>query len=189
MSDAPTPIPEVPDLASLLLVDDDPVLCEVLARALLRRGFTVTIAHSVDEALRAVEADPPEYAVIDLKLPDQSGLKLIARLKSADENTRVVMLTGHASIPTAIEAIKLGAVYYLPKPANADEVVAAFQRENADDNIAVNGSTQSVEHVEWEHISRVLRDHDGNISATARALSMHRRTLQRKLRKPPDENK
>ena len=186
MSDSPTP--DLPDRASLLLVDDDPVLCEVLARALDRRGFTVTVAHSVEAALRAVEADPPEYAVIDLKLPDQSGLKLIARLKAADEHTRIVMLTGHASIPTAIEAIKLGAIYYLPKPANADEVVAAFDRERADDDIPVNGSTLSVQRVEWEHISRVLRDHDGNVSATARALSMHRRTLQRKLRKPPVDN-
>jgi two-component system response regulator RegA len=173
------------DEASLLLVDDDPLLCEVLARALSRRGFDVSVAHTVEDALRAVEAEAPEYAVIDLKLPDQSGLKLIARLKAADENTRIVMLTGHASIPTAIEAIKLGAIYYLPKPANADEIVAAFNRENADDDVPVDRNSLSIEHVEWAHISRVLQDHDGNISATARALSMHRRTLQRKLRKPP----
>ncbi len=176
---------ELTDDASLLLVDDDPVLCEVLARALSRRGFAVNVAHSVDDALRAVEADPPEYAVIDLKLPGQSGLKLISRLKAADENTRIVMLTGHASIETAIEAIKLGAIYYLPKPANANEILAAFNRENADDDIEVSASTLPVRQVEWEHINRVLRDHDGNISATARALSMHRRTLQRKLRRPP----
>jgi len=176
------------DAASLLLVDDDPVLCEVLARALTRRGFTVSIANSVEAALQSVEDDPPEYAVVDLKLPGQSGLKLIARLKAADENTRVVMLTGHASIPTAIEAIKLGAIYYLPKPANADEILAAFNRDNANDDVAVHGSTLTVERVEWEHISRVLRDHDGNVSATARALSMHRRTLQRKLRRPPPDS-
>jgi len=185
MTESPTA--ELPEQATLLLVDDDPVLCEVLARALGRRGFDVTVAHSVESALCAVEAEAPEYAVIDLKLPDQSGLKLISALKAADENTRIVMLTGHASIPTAIEAIKLGAIYYLPKPANADEVVAAFARENANDDVPVDGSTLSVERVEWEHISRVLRDHDGNISATARALSMHRRTLQRKLRRPPSE--
>jgi two-component system, response regulator RegA len=184
MSELPT-TPEVLDQATMLVVDDDPVLCEVLARALSRRGFSVRVAHSVESALHAVEEEPPEYAVIDLKLPDQSGLKLISALKAADENTRIVMLTGHASIPTAIEAIKLGAIYYLPKPANADEVVAAFNRENANDDVPVDGTTLSVERVEWEHINRVLRDHDGNISATARALSMHRRTLQRKLRKPP----
>ena len=181
-------IEEASDQASLLLVDDDPVMCEVLARALARRGFTVSVAHSVEEAMRLVETDAPEYAVIDLKLPGQSGLKLISRLKAIDEHTRIVMLTGHASMPTAIEAIKLGAIYYLPKPANADEVVAAFTRKDADDDIPVVSNTLSVERVEWEHISRVLRDHNGNISATARALSMHRRTLQRKLRRPPSSD-
>ncbi len=173
------------DRASLLLVDDDHVLCDVLSRALRSRGFEVHVAHTVDEALQAIEAEPPEYAVVDLRLPDQSGLKLVARLKAADIHTRVVVLTGHGSIPTAIEAIKLGATYYLVKPTDADTVVAAFGRNGGDANLPVEGKPMSVERLEWEHIQRVLHDNDGNISATARALSMHRRTLQRKLHKHP----
>lgn len=173
------------NLASLLLVDDDRVLCDVLARALGSRGFDVTVAHTVEDALRTIDGDPPEYAVVDLKLPDQSGLKLVSRLKAADAHTRIVVLTGHGSIPTAIEAIKLGATYYLVKPTDADTIVAAFGRDGGDDSLPVEGKPLSVERLEWEHIHRVLHDNDGNVSATARALSMHRRTLQRKLHKRP----
>jgi two-component system, response regulator RegA len=170
---------------SLLLVDDDAVFGLVLARALDARGFLVRVAHSSDAAFSAIEDDPPEYAVVDLKLPDGSGLKIVSRLIAADPQTRVVVLTGHASVPTAVEAIKLGARYYLPKPADADAIVAALHRDSGDDDVPVSAPALSVERVEWEHIQRVLQDHGGNISATARALSMHRRTLQRKLRKPP----
>jgi two-component system response regulator RegA len=175
------------DIPSLLLVDDDAVLCDVMARALGARGYAVCVAHSFEEAVRAVDHDPPEYAVIDLKLPDQSGLKLVTHLRSADPQTRIVMLTGHGSIPTAIEAIKLGATYYLTKPADADEVVAAFAHEAGNDSIHVDGKPMSVERLEWEYIQRVLHENGGNISATARALSRHRRTLQRKLRKRPSK--
>ncbi len=173
------------DRPSLLLVDDDRALCEVLSRALGARGFAVTVAHAVDDALQAIDGDAPEYAIIDLKLPDQSGLKLVSRLKDADPHTRIVVLTGHGSIPTAVEAIKLGATYYLVKPTDADTVVAAFGREEGDDTLLVDDRPMSIERLEWEHIQRVLHDNDGNISATARALSMHRRTLQRKLAKRP----
>jgi two-component system response regulator RegA len=173
------------DLPSLLLVDDDQVLCAVMARALGARGFDVTVAHSIDEAMRIVDAEAPEYALVDLKLGEQSGLKLVSKLKAADEATRIVILTGHGSIPTAIEAIKLGATYYLTKPADADEVVAAFAHEGGNDALAVDSKPMSVERLEWEYIQRVLHENGGNISATARALSMHRRTLQRKLHKPP----
>jgi len=173
------------DRANLLFVDDDHALCDVMSRALTGRGFEVTVAHNHDGAVRAIDGDPPEYAVVDLKLPDQSGLKLVERLKAADPHTRVVVLTGHGSIPTAVEAIKLGATYYLVKPVDADTVVAAFGRANGDANLPVEDKPMTVERVEWEHIQRVLHDHDGNISATARALSMHRRTLQRKLHKRP----
>lgn len=173
------------DGASLLLVDDDHTLCEVLARAFEARGFAVTVAHAVERAQQAIEHDPPEYAVVDLKLPDQSGLKLVSRLKDTDPHTRIVVLTGHGSIQTAIEAIKLGATYYLVKPTDADTIVAAFYRETGDDSAPVEDKPMSIERLEWEHIQRVLHDHDGNISATARALSMHRRTLQRKLAKRP----
>ena len=112
---------------------------------------------------------------------------MVARLKAADAHTRVVVMTGHASIPTAVEAIKLGATYYLTKPIDADAVVAAFGRDGGDENVPIDPRPMTVERVEWEHIQHVLRQHDGNISATARALSMHRRTLQRKLRRPPSE--
>ena len=173
------------DRASLLLVDDDRALCEVLCRALESRGFAVTVAHAVDDALQAIDGNAPEYAIVDLKLPDQSGLKLVSRLKDADPHTRIVVLTGHGSIPTAIEAIKLGATYYLVKPTDADTIVAAFGRDAGDDTLPVEDKPMSIERVEWEHIQRVLHDNDGNVSATARALSMHRRTLQRKLGKRP----
>ena len=171
--------------ASMLLVDDDRALCDVMSRALKSRGFDVTVAHTVQDALQVIETDPPEFAVVDLKLPDESGLRLVSKLKAADPHTRIVVLTGHGSIPTAIEAIKLGAVYYLVKPTDADTVVASFARENGDDTLAVDTRPMSVERLEWEHIQRVLHDNEGNISATARALSMHRRTLQRKLHKRP----
>jgi two-component system response regulator RegA len=145
----------------------------------------VTVAHTYESALHAIDGDPPEYAVVDLKLPDQSGLKLVERLKAEDPHTRIVVLTGHGSIPTAVEAIKLGATYYLVKPVDADTVVAAFSREEGDAGLPLEDRPMTVERVEWEHIQRVLHDHDGNVSATARALSMHRRTLQRKLHKRP----
>jgi two-component system response regulator RegA len=174
------------DRASLLLVDDDRTLCEVMGRALSVRGFAVNAVHTVEDALRTIYGDPPEFAVVDLRLHDQSGLKVVSHLKAADAHTRIVMLTGHASIPTAIEAIKLGATYYLTKPTDADAVVAAFARENGDVDVPVDAKPMTVERVEWEHIQHVLNHHGGNISATARALSMHRRTLQRKLRRPPE---
>jgi two-component system response regulator RegA len=173
------------DRPSLLMVDDDRTLCEVMGRALDARGFAVTTLHAATDALHAIERDPPEYALVDLKLPDQSGLKLVARLREADAHTRIVVLTGHASIPTAVEAIKLGALNYLTKPTDADAVVAAFARDEGDASVPIDARAMTVERVEWEHIQHVLHDHGGNISATARALSMHRRTLQRKLQRPP----
>lgn len=176
------------DRPSLLLVDDDATFCSVLSRALEKRGFRVSVAHSVGTALGAMEASPPEYAVIDLKMPDESGLTLVSRLKTLDEQTRIVVLTGYASIATAVEAIKLGATYYLSKPADADDIVAALYRDSGDASAPVNDKPLSVHRLEWEHINRVLMENEGNISATARALSMHRRTLQRKLNKHARKN-
>jgi two-component system, response regulator RegA len=181
------PTADLRDHAAVLLVDDDLTLCEVMSRALTARGFAVTAVHSLDDALRAIERDPPEFALVDLKLADQSGLKVVARLKAADPHTRIVVLTGHASIPTAVEAIKLGATDYLTKPTDADAVVTAFGRDGGDENVPIDPTPMTVERVEWEHIQHVLHQHGGNVSATARALSMHRRTLQRKLRRPPGE--
>jgi two-component system response regulator RegA len=173
------------DCSSLLLVDDDPTFCRVLGLALSRRGFAVATAPDSATALRLAAADPPEYAVVDLNLAGDSGLLLIPELLALDPATRIVVLTGYASIATAVEAIKLGAVNYLPKPADADQVAAAFAATTGDPAAPVNARPLSVNRLEWEHIQRVLRDNDGNISATARQLGMHRRTLQRKLAKRP----
>lgn len=170
---------------SLLLVDDDEIFCAVLAQAFERRGYQVRIAHDADEALQLACEEPPEFAVVDLRMPGTSGLDLVRRLRHLDENTRIVMLTGYASIATAVEAIKLGAVHYLAKPADADEILAAFQREEGDAGIDLPGRPLSVNRLEWEHIQKVLQECGGNISATARRLNMHRRTLQRKLQKRP----
>jgi two-component system, response regulator RegA len=173
------------DKPSLLLVDDDEAFRRVLARAMERRGYTVTTAADVAEALSAAQQHAPEYAVVDLKMPGESGLVLIERLIELDPNTRIVMLTGYASVATAVEAIKLGATHYLAKPVDADEVVAALNKVEGDSSLYVSDSPLSVDRLEWEHIQRVLTEHDGNVSATARALKMHRRTLQRKLNKRP----
>lgn len=173
------------DGPSILLVDDDPLFRQVLARALGRRGYAVSTAGSVDEAMQLVAEAAPEYAVVDLKMPGDSGLVLIKALIELDPNTRIVMLTGYASIATAVEAIKLGAVHYLVKPADAEQILAALGRSEGDAEVPVAEEPLSVNRLEWEHIQRVLAQHDGNISATARALKMHRRTLQRKLDKRP----
>ena len=170
---------------TLLLVDDDPTFCDVMRRALSRRGFRVIVAHGADEALACARCEPPCYAVIDLKMPGDSGLSLIPHLRALSEPVRIVVLTGYASVATAVEAIKLGATYYLAKPVDADEVVAAFGRDSGDPNAAVAARPLSVERLQWEHIQRILEEQNGNISATARTLNMHRRTLQRKLAKRP----
>lgn len=172
------------DAASLLLVDDDVTFCRVLRTALVKRGFSVSIAHSVEEALPLACDNPPEFAIVDMKMGGAPGLVLVKALHELDPNTRIVVLTGYASIHTAVEAIKLGATQYLAKPANADEIVAAFSHQ-ADGHVVFNTQPANIESMEWEYIQRILHEHGNNISATARALNMHRRTLQRKLNKPP----
>ena len=157
----------------------------MLAPAMHKRGFLVSTANSAESAFALAEQDPPEYAVVDLKMAGNSGLVLVRQLASLQAGTRIVVLTGYASISTAIEAIKLGATHYLAKPVDADEIVAAFGKQNGDTDIELATSPLSVDRLEWEHIQRVLSEHDGNISATARSLNMHRRTLQRKLSKHP----
>jgi two-component system response regulator RegA len=172
------------DRPSLLLVDDDVTFRNVLSRALEKRGFVVSMADSVEKALLLVQANPPEFAIIDLKMHGASGLVLVQTLHELDPATRIVMLTGYASIATAVEAIKLGATQYLSKPANADEIVAAFGH-HANAEALVEAQPASVSRLEWEYIQRVLQEQQGNISSTARLLNMHRRTLQRKLAKRP----
>ncbi|SFH74107.1 response regulator transcription factor [Modicisalibacter xianhensis] len=169
----------------LLIVDDDEMFCHVMQRALTRRGYEVSIAHDADAAMALVRQAPPDLATLDLKLEHSSGLKLLPELLAVAPDCRVVVLTGYSSIATAVEAIKLGAVNYLCKPVDADEIVTAFDRESGDPDIDIADNPPSINRVTWEHIQKVLQEHDGNISATARALGMHRRTLQRKLQKRP----
>lgn len=185
MTDGQTLIDDKP---GLLLVDDDPTFCQVLGQALTARGFSVFIAGDLAEATMLAEEQEPEFAVIDLRIGQESGLVLIEQLKQQDENTRIVMLTGYASIATAVEAIKLGATHYLTKPTDADEIIAALNRNTGDASVPPSNRPISVQRLEWEHLQKVLTDCDGNISAAARALGMHRRTLQRKLNKHPVKN-
>ncbi|MCF7821299.1 MAG: response regulator transcription factor [Mariprofundaceae bacterium] len=173
------------ELPSLLLVDDDELFCRVLSSALEKRGFSVQVSHNVEDAIALIGDVAPEYAVVDLNMPGDSGLLLVEKLHQLDEHTRIVVLTGYASVATAVEAIKLGAVHYLAKPADADEVVAALGRESGDAAAEVSELPMSTKRLEWEHIQKVMMECDGNISATARKLGMHRRTLQRKLAKRP----
>lgn len=170
----------------LLIVDDNETFCSAMKCVFARRGYDVELAHTVDKAESLLQDWSPDFALLDLRLPGQGGLTLIPKIRAANPECRVVMLTGYASIATAVEAIKLGAVQYLPKPVDAEAIEAAFGREG--ENRAVLEESKellSVQRLEWEHIQRVLNDQHGNISATARALRMHRRTLQRKLNKHP----
>ena len=171
-----------------LIIDDDITFARVLARSLVKRGYQVATAQDDDGALQACSARTPANIVLDLKLQQSSGLNLIARLKHLLPTARIVILTGYSSIPTTVEAIKLGATNYLCKPASVDEIIDAFGHTQANPGVDVPLQPPSVDRLEWEHIQRVLSDNEGNISATARALNMHRRTLQRKLQKRPVKN-
>lgn len=170
-----------------MIVDDDEVFRRRLARAFEDRDFETRTAGDFDEAISQAGSESPEFAVVDLKMPGKSGLELVQALKEVDQTTKVVVLTGYGSIATAIDAIRLGATYYLPKPADADDIVAAFNRADAPPLSPPEPDYQapSLARAEWEHINRVLSDCGGNISEAARRLGIHRRSLQRKLQKYP----
>lgn len=171
-----------------LILDDDEVFSATLARSLERRGLHATVAHTGEEAVRAAAATAFDFATIDLHLADDSGLQWIAPLRKALPRARLLVLTGYASIATTVQAIKLGADNYLAKPVNVDSILSALQFNADEDQLlpAADALTPlTVDRLEWEHIQRVLAEHQGNISSTARALNMHRRTLQRKLAKKP----
>ena len=171
---------------SLLLVDDDGTYRERLAKAITQRGYEVRTAADAEAAVALAEADSPEFAVLDLRMPGESGLELLRRLMTIDPTTRVLMLTGYGSIATAMEAVRLGAVNYLTKPADVDDILAAFTPEAPAGEANLDQATPSLARVEWEHIQRVLNDCEGNLSEAARRLGMHRRSLQRKAsRKRP----
>ena len=171
---------------TLLLIDDDEVFVRVMARALGARGYTVATAHDAASATAAARRDQPRFAVLDLKLGADNGLALIPQLLAAAPGVRILLLTGYASIATAVEAIKRGAHDYLAKPVDADAVVRALGDDDAsDDALSTPDATPRLKRLEWEHIQRVLTDCEGNISEAARRLGLHRRTLQRKLAKRP----
>lgn len=171
----------------ILVIDDDATFNTVLSRALSRRGFDVSSALDAASALAAARARPPSAVVLDLNLGSASGLMLVRPLLECAPGCRIVVLTGFASITTAVEAIKLGAIQYFAKPIEIEAIIAAFEATPDSDAgvTAPPADPLSVSRLEWEHIQRVLREHEGNISSTARALKMHRRTLQRKLAKRP----
>ncbi len=169
----------------LLLVDDDEIFCSVMAQALDKRGFQTLVSYGVKQAIERCQTIRPEYAVIDLNMPNESGLTLVKYLAEQDATIRIIILTGYASIATTVEAIKLGATYYLAKPANADDIVAAFKKTKGNAAAEIEEQNRSLNQIEWEHIQQTLIENEGNVSATARALGMHRRTLQRKLQKRP----
>jgi len=169
----------------LLIVDDDITFASVLARALARRGYQTITAHNASEALAQCREYLPARAVVDLKLETESGLNLLPQLKAINPDIKVLILTGYSSISTAVEAIKMGATNYLCKPASVDDILAALEGSIPNPEVPINDTPPSVERLEWEHIQRVLAENNGNISATARSLGMHRRTLQRKLQKRP----
>ncbi len=174
----------------LLIVDDDATFARVLGRALTSRGFDVISCDNADDARTVARRHQPRYCVLDLKLGDENGLRLIPELQSLVPDMRVLLLTGYASIATAVEAIKRGAHDYLAKPVDADAVVRALLDGDAgpadlDDLVDAPDALLPLRRLEWEHIQRVLTECEGNISETARRLGMHRRTLQRKLSKHP----
>ena len=172
----------------LLIVDDDDTYREVLARSLTRRGFTVDGAANPGAALEVFRAVRPDFVLLDLNLDGQSGLNFIAPLRVLSSDVRIVVLTGYASIQTAVSALRLGAVHYLPKPANVADIVNALLEDEPTVEPLETTTRMSVRGMEWEYIQRTLAEHGNNIAATARALNMHRRTLQRKLakRRPPE---
>lgn len=170
----------------LLLVEDDELYRSLLQRALSRHDFEVHAEASAESLLAALASLAPfQRAILDLRLPGESGLKLLTPLLAHSPGCQILMLTGFASIATAVEAIKLGASQYLTKPAELSQILQALEQTDSNPDIEIPQQPPSVERLEWEHIHKVLAEHQGNISATARALRMHRRTLQRKLAKKP----
>ncbi|MGS2723842.1 response regulator transcription factor [Porticoccus sp. GXU_MW_L64] len=173
------------DKRKWLLVDDDVTFAATLCRSLQRRDELVLVANTEQQALALAEQEQPSHAVLDLKLAETSGLHLLQELKQRLPNCQIVILTGYSSVATAVEAIKLGALNYLCKPATLTEILSAFHGEDGDPDTAIADTPPSMDRLEWEHIQRVLAENHNNISASARQLGMHRRTLQRKLHKRP----
>jgi two-component system, response regulator RegA len=184
----PELIPELmPEQPFILIVDDDVIFVDVLARAFRRRGYAVLAAQNSQQALQLAQAQPPSFAVVDLKIAVESGLDCIQPLLKIKADMRILMLTGYASVATAVTAIKAGAYDYACKPLDADEILQKLAINTAVvEQPSLDIATPlSVKRLAWEHIQRMLQENAGNISATARRLGMHRRTLQRMLQKKP----
>lgn len=178
------------DEIQILLVEDDETFARVMIKALENREYQVAHAASLDSAEELASKGRFAYAILDLNLGGETSLSLIPRLKQSNADIRILILTGYASIATAVEAIKLGADNYLAKPADTDEILSALLLGEAEESSPTESESPSLEpmsvrRLEWEHIQKVLLENEGNISATARQLKMHRRTLQRKLQKRP----
>src|SRR6202165_5266378 len=167
----------------LVIVEDDASFARALGRSFERRGYQVRLCQRVDGLENLLETFSPQYAVIDLKLVSGSGLECVKVLHDHDPDMRIVVLTGFASIATAVEAIKLGACHYLSKPSNADDIEIAFRRDEGDSSVALTRRPTSIKTLEWERIHEMLVETEFNVSETARRLGMHRRTLARKLAK------
>jgi two-component system, response regulator RegA len=172
----------------LLLVDDDITFCQVMQRALIRRGFQVEVCQDIASAEAALREHYFHKAIVDLKIAHESGLTLIKSLKTINSTIEIIMLTGYSSVSTAVEAIKLGAMNYFCKPIDVDEMLLAFTSGAKQREVFPPELPPSLDRIEWEHIQKTLNDNNGNISETARILGMHRRTLQRKLQKRPVNN-
>lgn len=168
---------------SLVIVEDDATFARTLKRSFEKRDYDVAVCEDKDALVRALELNTPAYAVVDLKLGTGSGLECVKLLSERDGSMRIVVLTGFASIATAVEAIKLGACHYLAKPANTDDIETAFGRAEGDVSVPLTGRPTSIKNLEWERIHETLVDTGFNISETARRLGLHRRTLARKLEK------
>jgi two-component system response regulator RegA len=173
----------MPEEPLLFIIEDDAVFARTLQRSFERRGYQVRVGASPAELDQLLQAETPDYAVIDLKLSQGSGLTCVETLHTASEDTIIIVLTGYASIATAVQAIKLGATSYLAKPANTDEIERAFGMTEGDSDVALTERTTSIKTMEWERINEVLAQTEFNISEAARRLGMHRRTLARKLEK------
>ena len=169
----------------LLIIEDDINLASTLARRLTKQGFICDVAHNQSDALLRARQIVPDSILLDMKLGDDNGLMLIKPLRNLLENTHIVLLTGFASIATAVEAMRLGANDYLTKPIDMATLLKALNNEKSELQTSIDDAVMSPERLEWEHIQQVLHSNDGNISVTARQLNMHRRTLQRKLQKKP----
>lgn len=172
---------------SVIIIDDDIAFGDALSNALKKRNYDVAVVHSLDDLEMVRDLDTTTYGIVDLRIGEDSGLNAIKQLLAANPKMKIVMLTAYASIATTVEAMKLGAVNYLTKPASVQEIIDKLNQTGADTDISIQESPLSVKRLEWEHLQKVLLEHDGNISAAARALNMHRRTLQRKLQKRPSK--